>query len=117
MKVSQSLSKQAEVELTLRNVTGECKDYMVKYLKCMKTSKSQSTDCRHLSKEYLNCRMEKCVQVLSFRGSSLTCSDCRGLMERANWQDLGFQEEGAEPGKKPTAKHTQGPTPGLERAQ
>ncbi|ORY88270.1 hypothetical protein BCR35DRAFT_263672 [Leucosporidium creatinivorum] len=77
---------------------GECKEFMVKYLQCMKGAKSQSTDCRHLSKEYLNCRMEK------------------GLMERANWQDLGFQEgEGGE-GKKPTAKHTQGPSPGLERS-
>lgn len=48
-----------EVELTLRYTIGECKEFMVKYLKCMKTSKSQSTECRHLSKEYLNCRMEK----------------------------------------------------------
>jgi len=54
----------AEVELILGYTTGECKEYMVKYLKCMKTSKSQSTECRHLSKEYLNCRMEKCVGSL-----------------------------------------------------
>lgn len=34
---------------------------MVRYLKCMKQNKQQSTDCRHLSKEYLACRMDKCV--------------------------------------------------------
>jgi hypothetical protein len=36
---------------------------MVRYLKCMKQNKQQSTDCRHLSKEYLACRMDKCVSV------------------------------------------------------
>ena len=40
---------------------------MVRYLKCMKQNKQQSTDCRHLSKEYLACRMDKCVpSILSF---------------------------------------------------
>lgn len=36
---------------------------MKRYLKCMKESKQQSTDCRHLSKEYLACRMDKCVHT------------------------------------------------------
>ncbi|KAM0786840.1 Cytochrome c oxidase assembly protein cox19 [Microbotryomycetes sp. NB124-2] len=58
---------------------GECKEYMKRYLDCMKRAKNQSTDCRHLSKEYLNCRMDK------------------GLMERVEWDALGFQEgKGAE---------------------
>lgn len=34
---------------------------MVRYLKCMKENKNQSTECRYLSKEYLACRMDKCV--------------------------------------------------------
>ncbi|KAK4052743.1 Cytochrome c oxidase assembly protein cox19 [Microbotryomycetes sp. JL201] len=49
-------------------------DYMKRYLDCMKRAKNQSTDCRHLSKEYLSCRMDK------------------GLMERVEWDALGFQE-------------------------
>lgn len=34
---------------------------MKAYLTCMKTAKSKSTDCRHLSKQYLGCRMDKYV--------------------------------------------------------
>ncbi|GAA5848270.1 hypothetical protein JCM8547_004464 [Rhodosporidiobolus lusitaniae] len=69
---------------------GECKEYMVRYLQCMKQAKQQSTDCRHLSKEYLACRMDK------------------NLMERTDWGALGFQD-----GKDATAKskHQQPPTP------
>lgn len=44
--------------------TGECKEYMTRYLKCMKENKQQSTECRHLSKEYLACRMDKYVARL-----------------------------------------------------
>ncbi|TKA56223.1 hypothetical protein B0A53_01513 [Rhodotorula sp. CCFEE 5036] len=76
---------------------GECKEYMVRYLKCMKQNKQQSTDCRHLSKEYLACRMDK------------------GLMERTEWDALGFQEQekgAAAAGTQPTAqaKHPQPPS-------
>lgn len=39
----------------------------------------------------------------------------RGLMERANWEDLGFQEGAEQAGTKPQAKHTQGPSPGIDR--
>ncbi|GAA6006363.1 Cox19p [Rhodotorula paludigena] len=71
---------------------GECKEYMTRYLKCMKENKQQSTECRHLSKEYLACRMDK------------------GLMERTDFTALGFQdgEKGAA-GSQPTAapKHAQ----------
>ncbi|GAA6004681.1 hypothetical protein JCM10207_000979 [Rhodosporidiobolus poonsookiae] len=72
---------------------GECKEYMVRYLKCMKSNKQQSTECRHLSKEYLACRMDK------------------GLMERTGWDALGFQEgkDAKDAGAK--AKHTQPPVP------
>lgn len=44
-----------------RAPAGECKEFMVRYLKCMKAAKQQSTDCRHLSKDYLKCRMDKCA--------------------------------------------------------
>ncbi|BGP05936.1 Cytochrome c oxidase assembly protein COX19 [Rhodotorula toruloides] len=77
---------------------GECKDYMVRYLKCMKQNKNQSTECRYLSKEYLACRMDK------------------GLMERTDFEALGFQEgekaTGEAAGTQPTAqaKHQQPPT-------
>lgn len=37
---------------------------MKKYLACMKTAKSKSTDCRHLSRDYLACRMDKSVVSL-----------------------------------------------------
>lgn len=61
MKVRYELLQLTHTELTLLHSSGECKEYMIRYLKCMKTSKAQSTECRHLSKEYLNCRMEKSV--------------------------------------------------------
>ena len=40
---------------------GECKDYMVKYLDCLKTNGSASTPCRVLGKDYLDCRMSRCA--------------------------------------------------------
>ncbi|BGP13778.1 hypothetical protein JCM10213_006390 [Rhodosporidiobolus nylandii] len=72
---------------------GECKEYMTRYLKCMKESKQNSTECRHLSKEYLACRMDK------------------NLMERTSWDALGFQEgkDAKEAGAK--AKHQHPPAP------
>ncbi|KAF9786009.1 hypothetical protein BJ322DRAFT_1004418 [Thelephora terrestris] len=51
---------------------GECKGYMIRYLECLKTNGSTSTPCRVLSKDYLDCRMN------------------RGLMERDDWKNLGM---------------------------
>lgn len=34
---------------------------MLDYLRCMKTHKNDSGLCRHLSKKYLECRMERYV--------------------------------------------------------
>ncbi|KAI0961124.1 hypothetical protein AcV7_000310 [Taiwanofungus camphoratus] len=51
---------------------GECKDYMKVYLDCLRKNSSNSTPCRHLNKEYLDCRMS------------------RGLMERDEWRNLGL---------------------------
>ncbi|KAF9452570.1 hypothetical protein P691DRAFT_772195 [Macrolepiota fuliginosa MF-IS2] len=51
---------------------GECKDKMLVYMQCLKENSSNSTPCRALSKDYLNCRMQK------------------GLMERDDWSNLGL---------------------------
>ncbi|KAH9487070.1 Cytochrome c oxidase assembly protein COX19 [Psilocybe cubensis] len=51
---------------------GECKDKMQQYMACLKQNGSTSTPCRNLSKEYLDCRMNK------------------GLMERDEWKNLGL---------------------------
>ncbi|KAJ7071492.1 hypothetical protein C8F01DRAFT_974946 [Mycena amicta] len=52
---------------------GECKDQMKIYMTCLRSNANESTPCRTLSKDYLDCRMTK------------------GLMERDEWQNLGFQ--------------------------
>merc|ERR1711939_158850 len=57
---------------------GECKNFMLDYIKCMRGAKGQSTACRRLAKSYLGCRMD------------------RGLMERVSWSDLGFNEDDSE---------------------
>ncbi|KAF9817437.1 hypothetical protein IEO21_03394 [Rhodonia placenta] len=51
---------------------GECKDYMKVYLDCLRKNSSNSTPCRLLNREYLECRMS------------------RGLMERDQWRNLGL---------------------------
>ncbi|KAA1468502.1 hypothetical protein DENSPDRAFT_857339 [Dentipellis sp. KUC8613] len=50
----------------------ECKEAMKAYLKCMDKNSSTSTECRHLGRDYLNCRMNK------------------GLMDRDEWKNLGL---------------------------
>ena len=40
---------------------GECKEFMTQYLECLKSNSSTSSECRHLNRDYLNCRMQKCV--------------------------------------------------------
>lgn len=52
---------------------GECRAMMTAYMKCLKENSSNSTPCRGLSREYLDCRMQK------------------GLMERDDWSNLGLQ--------------------------
>ncbi|KAF4622964.1 hypothetical protein D9613_001680 [Agrocybe pediades] len=51
---------------------GECSEKMKMYMACLKENGSTSTPCRHLSKDYLDCRMDK------------------GLMERDEWKNLGL---------------------------
>jgi cytochrome c oxidase assembly protein subunit 19 len=38
---------------------------MKSYMDCLRQNSGQSTPCRALSKDYLNCRMEKYVDMLS----------------------------------------------------
>lgn len=46
----------------LKTVTlGECKEFMTQYLECLKRNSNASSDCRHLNRDYLTCRMQKCV--------------------------------------------------------
>ena len=42
-----------------RDFAGECKEYMSKYLDCLRTNGSASTPCRVLGKDYLDCRMNR----------------------------------------------------------
>ncbi|KAG2155428.1 hypothetical protein DEU56DRAFT_767327 [Suillus clintonianus] len=45
---------------------------MVQYMNCLRKNSSESTSCRVMSKQYLDCRMTK------------------GLMERDEWKNLGL---------------------------
>ncbi|KIY67613.1 hypothetical protein CYLTODRAFT_352886 [Cylindrobasidium torrendii FP15055 ss-10] len=56
---------------------GECKEQMALYMNCLKSNQSNSTPCRDMSREYLNCRMNK------------------GLMERDEWKNLGLPNPAA----------------------
>ncbi|KAG2754499.1 hypothetical protein CY34DRAFT_69237 [Suillus luteus UH-Slu-Lm8-n1] len=51
---------------------GECKEQMMEYMACLRKNSSESTPCRIMSKQYLDCRMTK------------------GLMERDEWRNLGL---------------------------
>ncbi|KAF1333500.1 hypothetical protein FI667_g2387, partial [Globisporangium splendens] len=63
---------------------GECKPFMKvlcaysmnDFLACMKEHRGSHIDCKHLSKAYLECRMDK------------------GLMQEEELDHLGFHEEG-----------------------
>jgi cytochrome c oxidase assembly protein subunit 19 len=61
---------------------------MTRYLDCLKNSSSNSSECRHLNRDYLNCRMQKYVvrvqlgRVLTRRRS--------GLMDKDEWKNLGL---------------------------
>ncbi|KAI8322869.1 putative cytochrome c oxidase assembly protein Cox19 [Martensiomyces pterosporus] len=54
---------------------GECKEFMSKYLECLSGNQGSSKICRAMSKEYLECRMQK------------------KLMDRDDWRNLGFHDE------------------------
>lgn len=55
---------------------GECKKSMLRYMICLRENSNQNSECRQLSKEYLDCRMQK------------------QLMVREEWNKLGFGDIG-----------------------
>ncbi|PFH50521.1 hypothetical protein AMATHDRAFT_3906 [Amanita thiersii Skay4041] len=67
---------------------GECKDKMKLYMDCLRQNSSTSTPCRALSKDYLECRMQK-YGMSTFCDSWFTLL-FRGLMERDDWKNLGL---------------------------
>lgn len=38
---------------------GECTSIMREYMQCLKSNAKESGKCRHLSRSYLECRMDK----------------------------------------------------------
>src|SRR5258708_29073441 len=68
---------------------GECKAFMTQYLECLKINSSTSSECRHLNKDYLNCRMQKCVALFTYRRMR-PYSENSGLMEKDEWKNLGL---------------------------
>jgi hypothetical protein len=46
-----------------RHSLGECKAFMTTYLQCLSKNKNDSTPCRPLNKEYLECRMSRYVNL------------------------------------------------------
>ena len=54
---------------------GECKDIISKYLRCLKGTELDSSQCRTIAKEYLTCRMDN------------------NLMAKEDFKNLGFHED------------------------
>lgn len=63
---------------------------MARYLQCLRSNKSESDACRALSKDYLECRMSKWVSLTLMFAELLTHAFSSGLMDRDNWENLGF---------------------------
>jgi cytochrome c oxidase assembly protein subunit 19 len=61
------------------------------YMQCLRSNSGCSTACRALSKDYLDCRMDKCVRIavilLSYPDHAF-----RGLMQRDDWRNLGLAD-------------------------
>ncbi|KZS18483.1 Phosphopantothenoylcysteine decarboxylase [Daphnia magna] len=51
---------------------GECKRFMLRYMICLRENNNQNSKCREVSKDYLDCRMQK------------------QLMVKEDWAKLGF---------------------------
>jgi len=82
---------------------GECTAAMREYLACLKVHQNNNGACRHLSKAYLACRMEKCVD----------CTNASELMEKDNFANLGFADiASSEP---PPAEKPPPPQPKTDR--
>jgi len=53
---------------------GECKGFMLKFMRCLRENDNDSGKCRQESMEYLGCRMD------------------HGLMKREPWANLGYAD-------------------------
>ncbi|EQC33222.1 hypothetical protein SDRG_09206 [Saprolegnia diclina VS20] len=60
---------------------GECKEQIKVYLACLREKSNNHIDCKHLSQQYLQCRMDK------------------GLMQPENLEKLGFDEKSYKTGR------------------
>lgn len=52
----------------------ECKEFMVRYMRCLWQNSNQHAECRLQAKDYLQCRMDK------------------NLMAKEDWKKLGFAD-------------------------
>ncbi|GAB1608820.1 cytochrome c oxidase assembly protein COX19-like [Argonauta hians] len=57
---------------------GQCKMFMIRYMKCLNANRNENTKCREESKEYLECRMNN------------------NLMTKENFSKLGYKEDVSE---------------------
>lgn len=78
--------------LELMGMTGECRDFMLSYLKCLKANKSNGGDCRVESRNYLQCRMDKWVWTMN--GVPSHADAARGLMQKDDMANLGLGDVG-----------------------
>ncbi|KAF9511975.1 hypothetical protein BS47DRAFT_1298345 [Hydnum rufescens UP504] len=67
------------------------------YLKCLREHKNSNSQCRSLSKDYLECRMS------------------RGLMERDDWKNLGLADVDSSRASAPTATSSSTSPPSTNR--
>lgn len=68
---------------------GDCKTFMLSYMKCLKANKSDSGECRLEARGYLQCRMD------------------HGLMDQDDMQNLGLGDVGGDKGPAVAASTTQ----------
>lgn len=71
---------------------GECKGFMLKFMKCLQSNDNDNSLCRKESMEYLGCRMD------------------RGLMKRESWVNLGFADIAPKSGEAMEATPSPPPT-------
>ncbi|KAK3588931.1 hypothetical protein CHS0354_023691 [Potamilus streckersoni] len=59
-------------DINFKNNTGECRAFMIKYMICLRDNNKETSQCRHESRDYLQCRMD------------------RNLMKKEEMKKLGF---------------------------
>jgi len=53
----------------------ECKEFMIRYMGCLRENQSNNSVCRLQAKDYLQCRMDK------------------NLMAKEDWTKLGYRDD------------------------